>query len=242
MTETGNPDLSSAPLEQEGKLATRLGMMDGEDEAGHLRRVAEELGGANSSLIARLKETLETGGRTDQMAAAARLGAMGERHATAVLRSWLESQDPEKWEVSVHGLRQSRDRSGWLCLESVALDHVESLSEPGGVHAFRLLVMGRTKTMDRLFRATDGHSRSISATAAKNFANIAVRSVPPDMSKVMAMRLGLTDHSHSTPEAVADACGLSIEDVRRLESLAWETVQRPRAYAEIMKWFGGNSD
>lgn len=244
MTETRNSETSTNQVTGSPGPGV-LGRSEGEDEAGHLRRVAEELGGANSPLIERLSRVLNSGGTEERMAAAARLGSMGERHATVELRRWLESDDTSMWEVAVHGLRQSRDRSGWLCLESVALDNLDSLAQEctdPPPHAFRLLVMGRTKTMDRLFRATDGHSRAIQALAAMNFANTAVRSVPPEMSEVMAMRLGLFGHSQSSSDAVAKANGLSVDEVRRLESLAWETVQRPRPYDEIMRWFGENSD
>lgn len=244
MTETLDPRVEARPA-ADVAAATKLGKTENEDEAGHLRRVAQELGGANSPLVHRLAATLADGDRASRMAAAARLGAMGERHATAELRKWLESDDTSMWEVAAHGLRQSRDRSGWLCLESVALDHVESLADDAcgpPPHAFRLLVMGRTKTMDRLFRAMDGHSRSIPALAAINFAKAAVRSVPPGMSRALSMRLGLSGQPPATPEAVALACGVSAEMARQLESRAWETVQTPRPYAEIMQRYGENSE
>jgi hypothetical protein len=223
---------------------THLGRTASEDEGGHLRRVAEELGGANSDAVIHLRRQLDARDESARMAAAARLGTMGDRYAIAELRALLESNEPRRWELAVHGLRQNRDRAGWLCLESVALDHLDTLasSENGRppLHALRLLVMGRTKTMDRLFRAADGHSRSIPKSAAVNFTRAAVRSVPRDMSRVMAMRLGVPGGVPATPEAVSAATGLSIEDVRALEARAWETVQRPRAYAEIMKHYGEN--
>ncbi len=212
-----------------------LGKTAEEDEPGHLRRVAEELGGANSGPLETLKLQLVSGSPSARLAAAAGLGALGDRHAIAVLRTLLEADEPTQWELAVHGLRQSRDRAGWLCLESVALDLVHTLEEADSdpPHAFRLLVMGRTKTMDRLFRAIDGHSRSLSAGAARAFATVAVASVPGDMSIVMAMRLGLLSGHPATPEEVAGETGLTLPAARELESRAWETVQRSRTYSEI---------
>lgn len=237
-----------------------LGKTDIEDEAGHLRRVADELGGANSGSIQHFSSRLDGKDTAARRAAAAALGAIGDRHAIATLRALLEQDDPGGWEIAVHGLRQSRDRAGWMCLEGVALDHVYTLEADTGetsgepLHAFRLLVMGRTKTMDRLFRAIDGHSRSLSPVAALEFARVAVRSVPEQMSKVMALRLGISDTTvsgsgpghtggrPSTPEQVSLAASLPVETVRRLEGLAWETVQRSRPYAEIRRNYEVNND
>ena len=246
-TTTGQEHSHGSPESTDSTRRTHLGRTADEDEAGHLRRVAEELGGANSDAVTHLRRQLEARDLSARMAAAARLGIMGDRYAIAELRRLLESGSPPSWELAVHGLRQNRDRAGWLCLESVALDHLDSLAvaAPGGAppqHAFRLLVMGRTKTMDRLFRAADGHSRSIPKAAAVNFTLAAVRSVPREMSQVMAMRLGVRGNAPATPEAVSQATGLPVEDVRRLEAKAWETVQQPRSYAEIMKHYGENSD
>jgi hypothetical protein len=214
-----------------------LGKTVQEDEAGHLRRVAEELGGATVGSVSRLADRIRSGDEAERRSAAASLGAISDRHSIAVLRGLLESEEPRNWELAVHGLRQSRTRDGWLCLESVALNHVPSLEAANSAnpHALRLLVIGRTKTMDRLFRAIDGHSRSISGTAAINFTKTAVRSVPVEMAMVMAMRLGLVSGEALTPEAIAIATNQPVEEVRRLEALAWETVQRSRTYSEIRK-------
>ena len=218
---------------------SQLGKADAEDEAGHLRRVAEELGGASLGAVSRLVDRLNAREQAERRSAAASLGAISDRHAISVLRVLLESDVPENWELAVHGLRQSRTRDGWLCLESVALDHVPTLESDGSEnpHAFRLLVMGRTKTMDRLFRAIDGHSRSISSIAAINFTKVAVQSVPAEMAVVMAMRLGLVGGVAATPEEIATATKQPVEDVRRLEARAWETVQRSRTYSEIRNNF-----
>jgi hypothetical protein len=232
--------------------SSHLGKTGCEDEAGHLRRVADELGGANSGSLEILSSGLHGEGTVaERSAAAAALGTISDRHAIATLRDLLEQDDPIGWEIAVHGLRQSRDRSGWMCLESVALDHVSTLEDVAGetvsdpLHAFRLLVMGRTKTMDRLFRAIDGHSRSLSSVAALTFTRVAVRSVPSQMSTVMALRLGISDIAGgrpATPEQVSLAASISVETVRQLEGLAWETVQRSRRYADIRRNYEVNSD
>ena len=72
---------------------------------------------------------------------------------------------------------------------------------------------------------------------------IAVRSVPGDMSGVMSMRLGLAGDSPgtgSTPEQVSERLELRLEQVRELESIAWETVQRARSYSEIRSHYEAN--
>lgn len=232
------------PKQQTPKSGAPLGKTDVEDEAGHLRRVADELGGANSGSVELLRSRLESEDTRTRRTAAAALGAIGDRHAIATLRALLEKDDPNGWEIAVHGLRQSRDRAGWMCLEGVALDHVGTLEEAADepVHAFRLLVMGRTKTMDRLFRAIDGHSRSLPQVVAQAFTRVAVRSVPEQMSNVIALRLGLSGGRPSTPEQVSVAASLPVETVRRLEGLAWETVQRARPYPEIRQHYEVNRD
>ena len=224
-----------------------LGKTDQEDEAGHLRRVADELGGAHSRSLVELRDQLNGNDEFLRRTAAAGLGALGDRNAIALLRRLLEGDIPEDWELAVYGLRQSRDRSGWLCLESVALDllHTFDTRRSADQHAFRLLVMGRTKTMDRLFRAIDGHSRTIPVSAAKTFTTVAVSSVPFAMARVMAMRLGLTGTTAIkplTPEQVTEAIDMDLETVRQLEAEGWETVQRPRAYHEIRRNYEGNND
>ncbi len=231
----------------EQQLTRPLGRTEEEDEAEHLRRMADELGGANSTSLAALRTSLAEGDIKEKRAAAASLGTLGDRNAIALLRGLLEGENPHNWELAVHGLRQSKDRAGWLCLESVALDLLPALEHESqwSEHAFRLLVMGRTKTMDRLFRAIDGHSRAISATAAINFSNVAVSSVPSDLSVVMGMRLGLHNGAvvnPSSPEQISQSTGLTLETVRRVEAEAWEAVQRPRRYREIRRNYEVNND
>ncbi len=224
-----------------------LGKTAGEGEAEHLRRVAEELGGANSGSLIELQTGLTDPDASHRRTAAAGLGALGDRNAIALLRGLLEGDRPDEWELAVHGLRQSKDRSGWLCLESVAVDLLSTLDRPFEEprHAFRLLVMGRTKTMDRLFRATDGHSRTIPGASALKFSKVAVSSIPDEMSRVMAMRLGIENGLRtvpSTPEEVSTETGLNLETVRQLEAKGWESVQRPRLYREIRRNYEVNND
>ena len=218
----------------------QLGREDGEDEAAHLSRVAEELGGANSASFESLSSALGDSIDTVRERAAAQLGMLGDRHSVAVLRGLLESREPRNWELAVHGLRHSRDRAGWLCLESVALDLLPSLDTGSGDvdHAFRLLVMGRTKTMDRLFRAVDGHSRSIPAQAALTFSTVAVKSLPQNLSEVIGMRLGIGREGlvePLAPDEVATRVSRSIDDVRKFEAEGWGTLQQPRRYNEIRR-------
>lgn len=218
--------------------ARQLGKGAEEDEASHLRRVADELGGANSESFRSLSARLAQGSDADREIAAARLGMLGDRQSIAALRTLLESAEPREWEIAVHGLRHSRDRAGWLCLESVALDLLPTLeSESGGIdHAFRLLVMGRTKTMDRLFRAVDGHSRSIPARAALTFSIVAVKSLPRQLSEVIGLRMGIVTGASSSlaPEDVAAMVGSSVDETRKLESAGWETLQQPRRYRDVL--------
>lgn len=247
-------DASATKSQQAQHNQAPLGKTDSEDEAGHLRRVADELGGANSGSVRLLSAILNSEETSERRAAAAALGALGDRHSIAALRALLEQDDPHGWEIAVHGLRQSRDRAGWMSLESIALDHVRTLEAPERepLHAFRLLVMGRTKTMDRLFRAIDGHSRSLSPAAARAFTSVAVRSVPGEMATIMALRLGISGSTGGnvragasnpfTLEQVSLATGLQVEAVRRLEGVAWETVQRSRPYAEIRQNYEVNGD
>lgn len=235
------------PPDGEQQLTRPLGKAGSEDEASHLRRVADELGGANSKSLAELRARLTEGEPGDKRAAAAALGILGDRNAIVLLRGLLEGENPDNWELAVHGLRQSRDRAGWLCLESVALALLHTLGKASyePQHAFRLLVMGRTKTMDRLFRAIDGHSRNIPASIALNFSTVAVNSVPGELARVMALRLGIENGvavSPSAPEQISSSIGLSLEIVRRLEAEAWETVQQPRQYREIWRNYEVNND
>ena len=208
-----------------------------EPEAVHLRRIAQELAGANRPATARLVEILNTGSQSEQFAAAAELGLLGDRESITALRALLESDEPAHWEIAVHGLRNARDRSGWLCLESVAVGSIAALSDESPDRhrsaTLRLLAMGRTKTMDRLFRAIDGHSRSIPAAAARNFVRCSLETIPADEARVLAMRLGYPEgHGHTTSEVACDM-GLAEDEVRRLEARGWERVQSPRGPREL---------
>ncbi len=95
-------------------------------------------------------------------------------------------------------------------------------------------MMGRTKTMDRLFRAADGHSRSISATAAIAFVDAALASLDKREREVMVLRLGVSDGRAATPDQVAEALGMDEDLVRTLESDAWIRIQSPRSYESII--------
>lgn len=214
-----------------------LGPVPDEDESVHLHRVASELAAGNAPLARLLSDRLMSEDGPARLSAAAELGRMGGRDAIGALRSLLEGSDPVLWELAVHGLRQSKEREGWLCLESVAQESVPALASEDPAHAraaaLRLLMMGRTKTMDRLFRAADGHSRSIPQQAARAFIEAALASLPPDQARVMSLRLGAEDGHSRTPAEAAAATGLSVEKVRDLEGLAWATVQSPRPWSAL---------
>lgn len=214
-----------------------LGPVPHEDESDHLDRVAAELAAGNAPRARQLRERLASTQGAARMAAAAELGSLGGRDAIGALRSLLEGPDPASWELAVHGLRQSKERDGWLCLESVAQESVSALSadDPaeGRAAALRLLMMGRTKTMDRLFRAADGHSRSIPQKAAQTFIETTLASIAPDQARVMSLRLGAADGYGRTPAEVAAATGLSVERIRELEGEAWAAVQSPRPWSVL---------
>ena len=214
-----------------------LGYSVAEGEGAHLLRVAKELGHAHRALIDELSARLTGDDPADRLNAAEEMGQIEDAEAIAVLRRVLEGQDPMLWEAAIRGLRQSRERDGWLCLESVALAQVPDLAESDGdrarVAACRLLMMGRTKTMDRLFRAADGHSRSISRDAAVRFLEHALKSLPELAGRVLSLRLGVAGGQALTPAQVAEELGLPTERVRQIESQAWQTVQAPRRVASL---------
>lgn len=95
-------------------------------------------------------------------------------------------------------------------------------------------MMGRTKTMDRLFRAADGHSRSISAKAAIAFVDAALASLHQQEREVMVLRLGVLNGRPATPDEVAEVLGMEEDLVRALESDAWIRIQTPRSYESII--------
>lgn len=214
-----------------------LGPVPAEDEGDHLRRVAAELSSAGLNNVGELRRRLSSGHRETARNAAVDLAAVGGRDATLVLRELLESDDPAAWETAVHGLRQSRERDGWLCLESVALDSLGALASTdrgeSSRAALRLLMMGRTKTMDRLFRAADGHSRSIPPAAARRFVEVAIASLPAQQARVLSLRLGEGGGRSMTVPEAAVATGLPQERVRELEAQAWATVQSPREWTQV---------
>jgi hypothetical protein len=229
----GNPRPAPA-----GDDIAALGAALSEGEGAHLIRVARELGSDTAARVQRLEVELQDPDTSIRSQAAISLGDLNDRNAIGVLRGLLESDNPDSWALGVNGLRQSRERPGWLCLESVARNQIPAL-ERGDTRtksnaSTRLLMMGRTKTMDRLFRAADGHSRSISATAAIAFVDAALASLDKREREVMALRLGVSDGRAATPDQVAEALGMNEDLVRTLESDAWIRIQSPRSYESII--------
>jgi hypothetical protein len=214
-----------------------LGAAVSEGEGAHLIRVARELGSDTAARVQRLERQLDDPDELSRSRAAIALGDLNDRNAIAVLRGLLESDDPDAWALGVTGLRQSRERPGWLCLESVARAQIPALgqadSRANWAASTRLLMMGRTKTMDRLFRAADGHSRSIPASAAIAFVHAAMASLDDREREVMELRLGVRDGRAATPEQVAETLGADEDLVRSLESDAWVRIQSPRPYTAI---------
>ena len=215
-----------------------LGAAVSEGEGAHLIRVARELGSDTEARVKRLAQLIEDPDPAVRVTAVLDLGELNDRNAIAVLRGLLESDDPDRWALGVKGLRQSRERPGWLCLESVARAQIPRLgsddSRANWAASTRLLMMGRTKTMDRLFRAADGHSRSIPASAAIAFVHAALASLDDREREVMELRLGVESGSAATPEQVANALGSDEDLVRSLESDAWVRIQSPRSYDGVM--------
>lgn len=219
-----------------------LGAAVSEGEGAHLIRVARELGSDTEARVQRLEQQLEDPDPAVRSTAAIDLGDLNDRNAIAVLRGLLESEDPDRWALGVNGLRQSRERPGWLCLESVARAQIPALGtedpRANWAASTRLLMMGRTKTMDRLFRAADGHSRNIPASAAIAFVHAALASLDEREREVMELRLGVDGGSAATPEQVAGTLGSDEDLVRTLEADAWVRIQSPRTYDAVM---GGRS-
>ena len=91
----------------------------------------------------------------------------------------------------------------------------------------RLMAMGRTKMMDRLFRAADGHSKSIPGVVAEEFSARAARTLSHRQRLVMELRLGIGNSTSATPAETADSLGISLKDVRELELIGWQSIHSP---------------
>jgi hypothetical protein len=169
----------------------------------------------------------------ERILAARDLGKNGSLKAIQVLRELLASGDEHSWRLAIHGLRTGGSREGWLCLEGVAEVDARQLGSPdervSSVSFKRLMAMGRTKMMDRLFRAADGHSRSIPGDVAKQFSENAVATLPELQRGVMELRLGLVNGASATPSDTADALGLDLNEVRSLELQGWQSIHSPIA-------------
>ena len=215
---------------------TRLSKTETETEGAHIRRVASELSGSGEECIATLRGMLASRERRERMAAAVELGESGSQKSISVLRELLESEDESSWKLAIYGLRTGGSREGWLCLESVAEEDASALASSDSVRASRafnrLMTMGRTKMMDRLFRAADGHSRSIPGEVARQFSIDVVSALPDEHRRVMEYRLGLVNGSSATPADTASALGIGLDDVRTLELEAWKSIHSPIAVSE----------
>lgn len=210
---------------------TRLSKTESETEGAHLRRVAEELSGSGEERIAHLRSQLSSRQMRERIIAARELGANGSLKATQVLRDMLLSKDENSWKLAILGLRTGGSREGWLCLEAIAQEDAKQLESEdknsSGRSFKRLMAMGRTKMMDRLFRAADGHSRSIPGDVAKKFSQNAVDTLPVSQRGVMGLRLGLTNGASATPSDTAAALGLEPSQVRALELQGWQSIHSP---------------
>lgn len=231
------PAIENSRRNAPGDDIAALGAALSEGEGAHLIRVARELGSDTAARVQLLELQLESPDPDTRSRAAIDLGELNDRNAIAVLRRLIEGEDPEQWALGVHGLRQSRERPGWLCLESIARAQIPALAddEPEArlAASTRLLMMGRTKTMDRLFRAADGHSRSIPVEAAVAFVHAALASLDERERDVMELRLGVGNGQAATLDMVAEALGEDEDLVRALESDAWVRIQSPRSYIDI---------
>ena len=210
---------------------TRLSKTDSETEGSHLRRVADELSGSGEEQLSKLRAMLSSRDLNDQVVAARGLGKIGSLKAIQILRDLLISNQEVSWKLAIHGLRFGGSREGWLCLEGVAQEDALQLASDNprlsDMSFKRLMAMGRTKMMDRLFRAADGHSRSIPGDVAKKFSENAVATLPAMHKDVMAHRLGLLTGASATPSATAIALGIELSKVRSLELESWQTIHSP---------------
>jgi hypothetical protein len=222
---------SEIPDTAETSGITRLSKTESETEGAHLRRVGEELSGSGEERLARLRSMLSSREPRERVLATEELGNIGSLRAIQVLRELLVSEDEKSWTLAIHGLRQSTSRAGWMCLESVAQDDAKQLASTDD-HAVdlsfrRLMAMGRTKMMDRLFRAADGHSRSIPGDIAKQFSENAVATLPELHRRVMELRLGLANGTSATPLDTARVLGLDLDEARSLELQGWQSIHSP---------------
>jgi hypothetical protein len=210
---------------------TRLSRTETETEGAHLRRVAEELSGSGEERLAQLRAKLSSREMPERVIAARELGRIGSLKTIQLLRELLVSNDEDSWRLAIHGLRTGGSREGWLCLEGVAQDDARNLDSSderlADVSFRRLMAMGRTKMMDRLFRAADGHSRSIPGDVAKQFSINAVATLPGGQRRVMEHRLGLLNGASATPSDTAAALGIALNDVRTLELEGWQAIHSP---------------
>ena len=204
---------------------------DDESEGAHLRRVASELSGSDEELIAGLRNMLASREIDERISAALALGENGSQKAVQVLRDLLVSAYEASWQLAIHGLRTGSAREGWLCLESVAQDDAGRLGSAdrctANIAFRRLMAMGRTKMMDRLFRAADGHSRSIPGAVAKQFSVDAVATLSDSHRSVLELRLGLVNGTSATPAETASGLGIGLGKVRALELEAWQSIHSP---------------
>lgn len=232
-TQTNNypADASFNPPTAETSGITRLSRTNDETEGAHLRRVADELSGSGDEALAKLRAKLSSRDFSERVTAARELGKIGSLKAIQLLRDLLVSSDEGSWRLAIHGLRTGGSREGWLCLEGIAQDDSTQLASENSrlseMSFKRLMAMGRTKMMDRLFRAADGHSRSIPGDIAKKFSNDAVETLPDTQRNVMQHRLGLLNGASATPSDTAEALGISLNSVRALELQGWQAIHSP---------------
>ncbi len=218
------------PATAETSGTTRLSRTESETEGAHLQRVADELSGSGEERIDQLRAMLSGRYMPERIAAARDLGGIGSLKAVQILRDMLSSSDESAWKLAIHGLRTGGSREGWLCLEGVAQDDAKRLASSNSDTSLRrIMAMGRTKMMDRLFRAADGHSRSISGDVARQFSIDAIATLPPLHKSVMELRLGLgsSDGSSATPSATAKSLGIGLNEVRTLELEGWQSIHTP---------------
>ena len=181
--------------------------------------------------ILQLRELLSSVDIRERALAAEELGNLESMKAIQVLRQMLESDDENAWRLAIYGLRTGGSREGWLSLESIAQKDANNLGSSDTLTADlafrRLMAMGRTKMMDRLFRAADGHSKSIPGVVAKEFSARAVSTLSHPQRLVMELRLGIRNSTSATPADTADSLGISLNDVREFELAGWQSIHSP---------------